>query len=171
MCFHWPYLEYLSENTSGNLQSKKGVSGLTTYQLWSKSNRNYTHTLYTTLHYTVANKTTGLFYNIFSLLTWDLALTQSMKVPLYKLLIRYFPTHAAPACSSTCSSNHLRLQVIHSKCLRVIGNRTTSTPTYHLHNFLNIQPIPVLIHRLTDNFFAHCPHTPTPKSKKYGIKL
>ena len=44
----------------------------------------------------------------------------------------------------------------------VIGNRPRRTPTSHLHNSLNIQPIPVLIHRLTDKFSAHCPLKPQP---------
>ena len=35
-------------------------------------------------------------------------------------------------------------------------------PTSHLHNSLNIQPIPLLIHRLTDKFFAQYPFTPQP---------
>jgi hypothetical protein len=36
-------------------------------------------------------------------------------------------------------------------------------PFSHLHCTLNIQPFPVLIHRLTDKFFAHCPlHSNSP---------
>jgi len=85
---------------------------------------------------------------------------------------------------STCSSNYLKLQAIQSKRLRVIGNHTRRTPTSYLHNILtlilltwriwwapnnasrwqmgfnsafNIEPIRVIIHRLTAKFFAHCP--------------
>jgi hypothetical protein len=43
-----------------------------------------------------------------------------------------------------------------------------STPTSHLHNSLNVQPIPVLIHRLTDKFFAHCPSHPNPLVQQIG---
>jgi hypothetical protein len=68
----------------------------------------------------------------------------------------------------TFSSNYLRLR---SKCLLVIGNHTRPTPTSHLHNSLNIQPIPVLIHRLTINFLLTAPYTPTPQSNKYKIIL
>jgi hypothetical protein len=46
------------------------------------------------------------------------------------------------------------------KCLRVIGNHPRRTPTSHLHNSLNIQPISVLIHRTTDKFFRSLPLTP-----------
>jgi len=38
----------------------------------------------------------------------------------------------------------------------------------HLHNFLNIQPIPVPIHRITDKFFAHCPLHPSPQVQQIG---
>jgi len=73
-----------------------------------------------------------------------------------------------PVWSSTCSSNYLRLQVIQSKCFRVIGNHPRPTPTSHLHNSLNIEPIPVIIHRLTDKFFAHCPAHPNPLVQHIG---
>jgi hypothetical protein len=56
----------------------------------------------------------------------------------------------------TCSSSYLRLQVIQSKYLLVIGNNPRRIPTSHLHTSLNIEPNPVLIHRLTDELFAHC---------------
>ena len=58
----------------------------------------------------------------------------------------------------------LRLQIIQSKYLRVIGNHPRRTHISHLHNPLNIEPIPVLIHRLTDKFYAHRPLTPQPSS-------
>ena len=57
----------------------------------------------------------------------------------------------------SCFSNSLRLQVIQSKFFRVIGNYPRRTP-----NSLHIQPIPILIHRLTDKFFVHCPSHPNP---------
>ena len=81
--------------------------------------------------------------------TRDSALTHSNKLTHYKLLIRSILTYAAPVCSSTRSSKYLRLQVIQSQCLRVIGNHPRRTPTSHLHYTLNIEPIPVIIHLLT----------------------
>ena len=58
-------------------------------------------------------------------------------------------------------TNYLKPPAVQSKCLRVIGNyprRTpTPTPTSHLHHSLNIEPIPVIIHRLTAKCFAYCP--------------
>jgi hypothetical protein len=104
----------------------------------------------------------------FPLLARDSALTQSNKLTLYTSLIRSILTDAAPVWSSTCSSNYLRLQVIQSKNLRVIGNHPNRTPTSHLHNSLNIKPIPVLIHRLTDKFFAHCPSHPNLPVQQIG---
>jgi hypothetical protein len=43
-----------------------------------------------------------------------------------------------------------------------------STPTTHLHYTLYIQPIPFLIHRLTDKFFAHCLPYPNPTVQQTG---
>jgi len=92
--------------------------------------------------HTDVNKATRIFWNIFPLLARYSALIQSNTVTLYKLLIRSILTYAAAVCSSTCLFSYLRLQVIQSKCLRVIGNHPRRTPTSHLHNSLNIQPIP-----------------------------
>ena len=103
--------------------------------------------------HTVSNKATGVFCKIF---------------PIYKLLIRSNLTYAAPLWSSTCSSNYLILQVIQSACLRVIGNHPRRTLTSHPHNSLNIKPITVLIHRLTDKFFAHCPSYTNPPVQQTG---
>jgi hypothetical protein len=117
---------------------------------------------------TVANKATGVFCNIFPLLVRDSALTQSNKVTLYELRIRSILTYAAPVWSSTYSSKYLRLHVTQSKCFRVIGNHPRRTLTSYLHNSLNIEPIPVLIHLLTDKFFAHCPLHPKPLVPQIG---
>ena len=64
--------------------------------------------------------------------------------------IRHILTYDAHVCSSTCSTNYLRLQVIQSEFLCVIGNHPRRIPTSHLHCILNIEPIPFIIHRLTD---------------------
>jgi hypothetical protein len=53
--------------------------------------------------------------HIFLVLTQDLALTQSNKLIIYKLIIWSILTYAIPVWSSTCSSNYLRFQVIQSK--------------------------------------------------------
>ena len=99
------------------------------------------------------------------------ALTQSNNLTLNKLFIRSILTYAAPVRSSTCSSIYLRLQVIQSKCLRVIGNHPRRTPTSHLHCTLNTEPIPVVIQRPTAKLFAHCPSHPNPQSNKQGLIL
>jgi len=87
--------------------------------------------------------------------------------------LRYIPGYyAASSTNSTCSSNYLRLQVSQPQCLRVIGNHPRRTPTSHLHNSLNIQPTPVLIHRLTYKFCAHCPSHPNqPVQLKWNYTL
>jgi hypothetical protein len=42
------------------------------------------------------------------------------------------------------------------------------THTSHWHDTWNIEPIPVIIHRLTANFFAPCPTRPNPVFKQIG---
>ena len=65
-----------------------------------------------------------------------------------------------PVCSFTSSFIYLRLPVSQSKYLRVTGNHPRRTANSQLHNTLNIEPIRVIICRLTANFFAHCPSHP-----------
>ena len=108
---------------------------------------------------------------IFPLLARDSVLPQSNKVTIYKLLIQSILTYAALSAAPHAPTTTLRLQVIHSKCLRVIGNRPRRTSTSHLHKSLNIQPTHVIIHRLTATFFSHCPLQPNPQTNKYGIIL
>jgi len=124
--------------------------------------------LFTRHLHTVANEARGVFCNIFSLLARDSALSQSNKLTLYKLLIRSILTYAAPGRSSICSCKYLRLQIIQTKGQRVIGNHSRRTPTSHLHYTLNIEHIPVIIHRLTAQSFAHCPSHPNPPVQQTG---
>ena len=59
--------------------------------------------LFTRHLHTVANKATGVFCNIFPFLARDSAFTQSNKLALNKLLIRFILIYASPVSSSTCS--------------------------------------------------------------------
>jgi hypothetical protein len=56
-------------------------------------------------------------------------------------MIRPVLTHAAPVWSNTPSSNYRHLQLLQSKCLRVIGNYPRRTPVSNLHSALNLEPI------------------------------
>ena len=95
--------------------------------------------------------------------------TNKVPSPSQKTLAITLRQKSAPwIISPTCSSSYPRLHVIQSKCLRVIGNHPRCTPTSHLHNCLNIEPIPVPIHRLTDKFFAHCSLHPNPLVQHIG---
>ena len=49
-----------------------------------------------------------------------------------------------------------------------MGNHPGCTPTSHLHNSLNIEPNPILIYRLINKFFAHCPSHPNPPVQHIG---
>ena len=77
-------------------------------------------------------------------------------------------THAAPVWSNTSSANYRQLQILQSKCLRVIGNYPRRTPITHLHTALNLEPIHEFIYRLTDKFFCSCPTHPSPLVRGIG---
>jgi hypothetical protein len=81
--------------------------------------------------------------------------------------IRDLPTYSAvhqPAAPPRTP----RLQVIHSKCFRVVGNHPRHTSVSHMHhNTVNNEPIRD-IHRLTAKFFAHCPSHANPLVKQTG---
>jgi len=118
--------------------------------------------LYTKNLQVFAKKTAVVLCNISPLLTRDSTLTQPLRLTLYNLLTRSILTSAAPVCSPTCPSNYLKLQIIQSKCLRVIGNYTRRTPTSHMHDTLNIKFIPVIIHQPTAKFLLTALHTQPP---------
>jgi hypothetical protein len=122
--------------------------------------------LFTRHLYTVANKATGVFCNIFSHLSWDSVLSHSNKLTLYKILIQSILISTASVWSSTCSSSYLRSYS--SKCLWVISNHLRCTPTSHLCNTVNIVPIPIIIHWLTAKFFAQCPSHLNPLVSQIG---
>jgi hypothetical protein len=81
---------------------------------------------------------------------------------LYKLYIRSVLTCAAPVWSNTSSSNYRRLQILQSKCLRVIGNYPRRIPIPRFHAALNVATIRDFIYHLTDNFFGSYPAHPNP---------
>ena len=80
-------------------------------------------------------------------------------------------SYVAPVCSSTCPANYLKLQVIQSKGVLVIGNYARRTPTPQLHDTLNTDAIPVIIYRFKAKFFAHSPSPQPTGSNKSGIML
>jgi len=52
--------------------------------------------------------------------------------------------------------------------LQVIGNHPRRTPTSQLHYIINIEPISIIIHRLTAKFFAHYTSHPNPLVQQIG---
>jgi hypothetical protein len=81
---------------------------------------------------------------------------------LFVTIYAYNPViHALPATSDS------RLSNLHTY-LRVTGNHPRPIPTSKLHNSLNTQPISVLIHCLTDKFFAYCHLQPNPLVRQIG---
>ena len=111
---------------------------------------------YTQHLHTFTNKAKAVFYNISPLLIPDSTLKKPNNLTLYKLFIRSFPIYAVPVCRSKCPFYYFKLQVIQSKCLRVIGNHPRCTSASFLHDTVNMEPIPIIIHRLAAKLF--CSH-------------
>ena len=110
----------------------------------------------------VTHKATVVFLQLFPLLARDSTLSLHNKLTLYKLLIRPILTYAATVWRNTSLSNYRHLQILQSKCLRVIGDYPRRTPISHLHSTLLLEPIYKFIYRLTEKFFHNCYHTPQP---------
>ena len=115
--------------------------------------------LFTKHLHTVTCKATCAFLQLFPLLSRYSTLTLHNKLTIYKLPIRPILTYAAPVWSNTSPSNYRHLQVLQSKCFRVIGDYPRSTPIPHLHSTLSLEPIHEFIYRLTAKFFNCSTHT------------
>jgi len=128
----------------------------------------YSKLLFTKHLHSVKHKATGVLLKLFPLLDRDSTLSSYNKLTLYKLLIRPVLTYAAPVWSNRSSSNYRHLQLLQSKCLRVIGNYPRRTPIPHLHSAFNLETIHEFIYRLTDKFFHNCSTHPIPLVRQIG---
>jgi hypothetical protein len=77
-------------------------------------------------------------------------------------MIRPILTYAGPVWSNTSQSNYRHLQILQSKCLRVIGDYPRRTLIPHLHSTLSLEFIHTFIYRLTEKFFQKCATHPNP---------
>jgi hypothetical protein len=108
----------------------------------------------------VTQKATGAMVKLFPLLAHDSTLSTQNKLTLYKLSIHSVLTYAAPVWSNTSSSNYRRLQILQSKCLRIVGNLPRRTPIPLPRATFSMPPIRDLIHNMTVRFFdASSSHT------------
>jgi len=112
--------------------------------------------LFTKHLHTVTHKATGVLLQLFPLLARDSTLTILNKLTLYKLMIRSLLTYAGPVWSNTSQSNYRHIQILQSKCLRVIGDYPRRTPIHYFHSTLSLEYIHTFIYRLTENFFQQC---------------
>ena len=112
-------------------------------------------------------KPLAFFFNFSPFLPPDSTLSLHNKLTLYKLLMRPILTYAAPVWRNTSFSNYRHLQILQSKCLRVIGDYPRRTPISHLHSTLLLEPIR-FIYRLTEKFFHNCSTHPKPLVCRIG---
>ena len=117
---------------------------------------------------TVKHKATGVLLKHFPFHARNSTLSSHNKLTLYKLLIRPILTYAAPVWSNTSLSNYRHLQILQSKCLRVIGNYSSRTPISHLHSALNLEPVHEFIYRVSEKFFHTCSTHPNPLVRQIG---
>jgi len=124
--------------------------------------------LFTKHLHTVTHKATGVLLQLFPLLARDSTLTILNKLTLYKLMIRSLLTYAGPVWSNTSQSNYRHIQILQSKCLRVIGDYPRRTPIHYLHSTLSLEYIHTFIYRLTEKFFQQCTTHSNPLISQIG---
>jgi hypothetical protein len=81
--------------------------------------------LHLSLHLYSVNLSTqskGILHKFFPLFTRDSALSQKIKLTLYKLFIQSILIYNTPLWSSACDSSYLKHKTVQNKSLRVIGN-------------------------------------------------
>ena len=71
--------------------------------------------------------------------------------PLYTVTIRHYTVW-----SNTSQSNYRHIQILQSKCLRIVGDYPRRTPIHYLHSTLSLEYIHTFIYRLTEKFFQQC---------------
>ena len=89
-------------------------------------------------------------------------LNYANKLTLNKLMIRSLLTYAGSVWSNTSQSNYRHIQILQSKCLRVIGEYPRRTPIHNLHSTLSLEYIHTFIYRLTVKIFSAVYHTLQP---------
>jgi hypothetical protein len=113
------------------------------------------------------HKANGVFLKLFPLLARDSTLSPHNRLTLYKLMIHPILTYAAPVWSNSSSSN-CHLQLLQSKCIRVIGNYPRRTPIPHLRSSLNLTPIQEFIYRPTEKIFHNSSTNLNPLVRQIG---
>jgi hypothetical protein len=83
-------------------------------------------------------------------------------------MIRPILTYAGPVWSNTSQSNYRHLQILQSKCLRVIGDYPRRSPITYLHSTLSLELIHTFIYRLTEKFFQNCTTHSNPLISQIG---
>jgi len=98
---------------------------------------------------------------------WDCTLSYAFTVSLH-ILSSFVFTNPVIGLLYNLKYVKTRLQILQSKCLRVIGNYPRRTPVPRLHTALNVALIHDFFYHLTDDFFSSCPAHPNPLVRSIG---
>lgn len=101
-------------------------------------------------------KAMGTMRKLFPLLGRESNLETSTKLLLYTTAIRSIVAYAAPVWCSISRSTFNQLQVLHNKCLRIIGNAPRRTPIPELHHELGVEHIRTYMLHISVRFYAKC---------------
>jgi len=125
--------------------------------------------LFTKHLHTVTHKATGVLLQLFPLLARDSTLTILNKLTLYELMMCYLLTYAGPVWGNTSQSNYRHVQILQSKCVRVIGDYPRRTSIHYLHSTLSLEYIHTFIYRLTEKYFQQFTTHSNPLVSHIGI--
>lgn len=85
-----------------------------------------------------ANKILNMLFPVYNRKS---KLNYKNKLIIFKSIIRPTLTYACPAWNITSKSNLNTLQVVHNKCLRIVGQYPKYTHITKMHNDINIEKI------------------------------
>lgn len=100
----------------------------------------------------VINKTQNAIKLLYPLINRRSRLSIHNKTQLFKLGLRPIYTYAAPVLKQAPKSLMKMLQVQQNKVLKMIHNLHWRTPTTHVHEIAEIEPVADFIERLTNQF-------------------
>lgn len=96
------------------------------------------------------------FGALYPLLRSRAHLDKSIKMTLFKSMIRPILTYASPVWTDAAQSHRKQLQVIQNKCIKTIFNLPWRQPSNSLHHITGLAPLDLFISTGTVKFISAC---------------